>query len=247
MRRFLLPIALLAGSASLSARAGSGADAVPGASPVDRAIVAAIRQRMGADVEVIVDSVRILTRAGSDVVCPSGACRAVPDPSATLGAPMRFALVGTTYAGVAFARAPRTVRLATVEASVRVTASVVRAREIIARGETVAPDQIGAVRDEIARLPLRRLPDLVEIVGGRALRDVAPGEPLTSSSVVVAAAVRSGQNVTAVSRVQGIEASTTLVAAQRGSTGDIIRVVNRDSGRTLRARVLSPSLVEIIP
>ena len=43
-----------------------------------------------------------------------------------------------------------------------------------------------------------------------------------------------------------VEAAATLVAAGSGSEGDVIRVVNRDSRRALRARVVAPGMGEIL-
>ncbi|MFI5179179.1 MAG: flagellar basal body P-ring formation chaperone FlgA [Vicinamibacterales bacterium] len=210
---------------------------------VDRAIVAAVRQRMGADVEVIVESLRIFIQGGASMTCVSGRCQAVPDPAARLGGTIRFALVVTEGP----AAAPRVVRAGTAEARVRAIAPFARAVRLIARGEDLTGALLATTRGELPGAPLRRLPSADDIVGSRALRDIAAGERVSASMIAAEPAVRSGQDVTAVSRTAGLEVSATLVAAESGAPGSIIRVVNRDSRRTLKARVLSPSHVEIIP
>jgi len=235
-----------AATAFLVAVVSARASADAAVASVDRAIVAAVRQRMGADVEVIVESLRIFTgtterRAG--VTCVADRCQAVPDPAAKLGGTIRFALVVT----VGGPEMPRAVRAGTAEARVRAIAPFASATRLIARGEDLTGALLTTTRGEVAGAPLRRLPSADEIVGGRALRDIAQGERISAAMIAAEPVVRSGQEVTAVSRVGGIEVSATLVAAESGAPGAIIRVVNRGSRRTLKARVLSPSHVEIIP
>jgi flagella basal body P-ring formation protein FlgA len=58
--------------------------------------------------------------------------------------------------------------------------------------------------------------------------------------------VRAGQEVLGIARVGGIEAEARLVAADNGEVGSVIRVVNPQSRRPLKARVIRAGVVEVI-
>jgi flagella basal body P-ring formation protein FlgA len=58
--------------------------------------------------------------------------------------------------------------------------------------------------------------------------------------------VQSGDRVAVRAGVQGVTAETQGVAAQSGEPGDIIRVVNPSSRRSVKARVVGPGKVEVV-
>jgi len=58
--------------------------------------------------------------------------------------------------------------------------------------------------------------------------------------------VRAGDRVRAVARVGGVEAVVIAIAEQSGSAQQVIRVVNPDSRRAIRARVVAPGEVEVV-
>ena len=206
---------------------------------VREAIGASVRQRLGADAEVIVERVRIFSHLTD--ACAS-ACVATPDPAARLGRTIRFGLQTTARD----ANTPRLVRVGSAEASIRVTVPGVRARTVIHRGDVVSSRDVESAPIELSDTPLRRTPVEAEVVGARALRDIAAGETVTAATVIVIPAVRTGQQVTGVSHFGGVEVSATLRAVESGVTGDIIRLVNPASRHDLRARILSSTKVEVI-
>lgn len=237
MRAFVITVAFVVMSASALASDALDADSIR------QAVAAAVTERLGAGTQVIVDDVRIFTAPNATAPCVPGHCEAVPDPAAKIGRGMRFALVASeTVNGTT-----RAVRVAHVEADVTVTATVVRATRLILRGDTIADTAVETAQAGLAGASLRRVPALADVVGSRALRDLAAGEALTHASILALPAVRTGQEVVAVSRANGIEVTATLVAADSGTAGSTIRVVNRDTRRTMRARVISSHEVEIIP
>jgi flagella basal body P-ring formation protein FlgA len=211
---------------------------------VRAAIVDAVRARVGGDAEVIVDRLQIFTNtaSGRDACRASAACQVTPDPAARLGRAIRFTLSAIKRDGAVV----RFERVGAAEATVTVTAPVTRATAVIRRGELVSDANVESVQQPLAGLPLRRMPAVAELVGARALRDIAPGERLSAGMVLVPPAVKTGQHVTAISRIGDVEVSATLMAAESGVSGDIIRLVNPDSRRAMRARILSSSRVEIV-
>jgi flagella basal body P-ring formation protein FlgA len=232
MRAALSALFVIVAAAGLRA----GADPISsraGAAPVESMIASAVRERMGADAQVIVSNVELFNPSAAAAVT------AVPEPGGRTGSIVHFTLVGAGPSGAA-----RTVGRAA--ATIRVNADHVKVRQPLVRGRAIAEADVERARGEVVGLPLRRLPTADEVVGGVALRPLVPGEIISHAAVKADRAVRSGQAVRATARVGSVEVSAELVAAQDGDPGSIIRVVNRNSRRALRARVLEPGIVEVI-
>lgn len=218
------------GAADAQEAAGAGEAAVR------QAIVEAVKSRMGPDADVRIGELMVNEQA---VGVPADATLvARPEPGARLARAIRFALSrrwngGTRTAGYALA----TIYVATPHA---------RAVRAIDRGETVQADDVIAQRSEVGPVPLQRLPRAADVVGTRALREVAADEVLTRGIVGVKPAVRSGDVVAVRAREAGVTVQTQGVATQSGGVGETIRVVNPASRRRLKARVVAPGEVEVV-
>jgi flagella basal body P-ring formation protein FlgA len=127
---------------------------------------------------------------------------------------------------------------------VRVEAEHGRATRDLERGAVLAPDDFEIVRGDVGRAVMRPCP--TALAGARALRRLAAGETVAPVAVAVPPLVRSGDPVIARVRIPGIEVSGKAVASQNGELGDVIRVVNPESGRALRGRVTARGEVEVI-
>jgi flagella basal body P-ring formation protein FlgA len=224
--RLIVLSIVLAGAVPAGAAARAAADV-----RVNDAIVAAVRERLGADAEVVVDSLEIFTPAGT---APDARVDAMLDPAARLGDIVRFTL---TVNGA---------RTGHADARLRVVVEHARAVRFVPRGALLAAGDVEDVTDELVNGPLRHLPRASDVAGGRALRDLAAGVAIAESSIAMLPVVRSGQTVTAISHAFGIEAAATMVAAESGNAGAVIRVVNRTTRKALRARIVSAEVVEII-
>jgi flagella basal body P-ring formation protein FlgA len=84
------------------------------------------------------------------------------------------------------------------------------------------------------------------VVGSKTLRDLPPGVCIVRGAIAARPDVRTGQDVTAISAIDGVVVSAQLVAAESGDAGSVIRVVNQQSRRSLKARIVSPGTVEIL-
>jgi flagella basal body P-ring formation protein FlgA len=222
--------------AALALTPGPDAQA-PAAAAVAGAMADAVRQRLGAGARVDVADVTTVAHL------PAGRLEAVPDPDGRIGGRVGFSLVAARVSGGRV----RAVRIGRASATVRVWLEQVRVRRFVARGMDVTAEDVGLVRDELAAIPLRRLPTLVEVVGARALRDLPPGDCVTSGSIVLQPVVRTGDQVLATATGQDFQVTAAMVAVQSGAAGAVIRVVNRGSRRTLRARIVSKGVVDITP
>ncbi len=202
---------------------------------VRAAVTEAVRTRMGDEAEVSVEQMQVTGEPASPFL------QAVPAPNARLGGRVHFRLLGADGRGDA-ARV-----VGSASALITVDVEHVRVRALVPRGRQLGDGDIEASRDRLVDVPLRRLPRLDEVAGTRTLVNLAPGEIVAHSAVTVRPAVKSGQRVRATARVGGLTVVAALVAVQDGTPGAIIRVVNKDSRRELRARVVGPGVVEVIP
>jgi flagella basal body P-ring formation protein FlgA len=199
---------------------------------VRAAIVRCATERLGAGAEVSLQGLEIRATATSDPIT------AVPEPAARVGRLSVFSLTALTSAG------PR--RIGSAVAVVDASASHVRLRREVRRGDTLTEADVEALRGPVPGVPLRALPGVAAIAGVRASRDLAAGTVLTGSIVAAVPLVKSGQEVSLRARVGGIEARTLGIATQNGRVGDVIRVVNTDSRRTVVGRVTASGEVEVV-
>lgn len=191
------------------------------------AIRAAVVQRLGANVDVIVSDAGV---SGDAKVFRE----ARPDPMARLGQPMRFTLV--TDHGAALP----------VTATVRVSGTFVVTKRAVTRGEIVSGEDVETITGAIVGVPMRRLPTTSDVTGARALRPLAVGETVLESFVATRRAIERGDDVTVVAAAGAIEVTAAMVASDGGQPGDVIRVMNPDTKRFLRARIVKVGVVEVI-
>jgi flagella basal body P-ring formation protein FlgA len=202
------------------------------------AIVAAVHERMGGDAAVDVEAITVTLHRPS-----TAAWSATPDPGGRLGQPVRFTLASTEQGP----NGPRVTVIGSALATLRVAVPHFHLRRAVAPGEFLAESDLEPADHALTGTPLKALSGVSGLVGGRVLRTLAAQACLTPGTIAAVTAVRTGQSVTAISRFAGGEISATLVASEAGDPGKVIRVVNPHSRRALRARVLSPGVVEILP
>ena len=231
-------LATLQGDVRLHARSGPGE--APRAAPpspggdvgvVTDAIAAAVQQRMGAGVEVLVENcaVRVDVADSTSVV-------AVLDPAMRLGRRSRVVLK-------ALQRRGRGTRIGEATCLVRASSEHFIVRTPIRRGAPIETHHVLRTRAFLDDAPVRSLAN--EIFGARARRPLAPGDLLFAQDVITPPLVRTRERVVARVIADGVAVSVDGIAAQDGREGDLIRIVNPSSGRVLRARVVGPSTVEV--
>jgi flagella basal body P-ring formation protein FlgA len=156
-----------------------------------------------------------------------------PDPSAWLGKPVRFTLIRETGAPLL------------IVATLRVIATHAVTRTAIERGHVVDAESITSVREEIKGTPIRPMPAFDEVAGARALRPIPQGATILPGLVALKRAVEPGDRVTVVAASGPVEVTAEFVAADGGRAGDVIRVMNPDNKRLIRARIVKKGLVEV--
>lgn len=211
--------------------AGRGVDAC-GADAEDAARVA-VREAFSDEVEVLLSDISCERVQGERAVE-----QAVAEPGSRTAGPVRFVLHGR--------RGTARVRLGRLTAVVQVRAPHARARVALASGTVLDASLVTTVTDLVGRVPFGTLVAQREIVGARVKRPVALGAVLTTTVIERPALVRSGADVVTVARVSGVEVRGRAVAAQSGGLGDVVLVINPDSRKRLRGRVIEEGTVEVM-
>jgi flagella basal body P-ring formation protein FlgA len=197
------------------------------------AVLSAIQERLGPDVQIDLD--RFSSRLAS---ATTETLAATPDLTARTGRSVRFALL-TGPRG-------RAVRVGEATAIVRVSGPHVTARRLLAAGRVLTADDVELSSGPIDGAPLRRLATRDQALGARVLHALAVGDPIVSGAIAGVPVVRAGDRVVATVRSLGVEVSVLAVAEQNGMQDQIIRVVNPDSRRAVRARVVAKGEVEVL-
>ena len=189
-----------------------------------------MRTRLGVHAEVRVEDLQ----ARGDLDAP---LVAVPAPGARTARRIRFVLSD--------ARATST-RVGEAHALVFVAVPHLRAGRRLRRGSGIKSDAVVDADGDVGSVLLQALPNRQAVTGAIAARDVAPGEVLTPSLLRVAILVKPGDKIVVRASAGGLEVQATLVAAQSGRLGDVIRCVNPDTRRTMAARIVGRGVAEVV-
>jgi flagella basal body P-ring formation protein FlgA len=192
------------------------------------AIVLAVREKLGAAADVRVDDLRVTGAL-------DGAIVAQPVPGARTGGRIRFVL----------RPADGQPRSADADAVVTVSLPHLRAARTLRRGEPIEADAVVEETSEIAGLPLQPLPNRHSLAGATVVRDVNANDLILPAMVAPAIIVKPGDKVLVRAFGSGLEVQATLIAAQAGRLGDVIRCVNPDTRRAMAVRIVGRGVAEM--
>jgi flagella basal body P-ring formation protein FlgA len=194
---------------------------------IQEAVRASVLASIGQAATVTVDVRR------ADLPAAAVVEEAHPEPGSRFGRSARFRLVA----------GGRSVGYAVVV--VNVSVDHVRVQHALKAGEVVTPDMVRDVYGDPGGLPIAPLPTVAELAGTTTIRALAANEVVTNQVVRIPLAVRSGERVVVRTVVGGIEARGVATALQSGRVGEVIRLVNPESRRQLRGRVVGRAEVEV--
>lgn len=126
---------------------------------------------------------------------------------------------------------------------VKVYAVAVVARQVINRGETFRSGQLALQEFEVTKLNSGFYSSLDKVIGQGAKRRIRADQLLTPNLVAAALVIQRGQQVKISANHDGINASTQGEALENGAVGDVIRVRNLSSKKTVEAKVLEAGVV----
>jgi flagella basal body P-ring formation protein FlgA len=226
---------LFAACAALAALASCASAETTCAASVRPAIVEAVQSRMGTSVNVEINE---LSCATTEI---DGTVVATPVPGARLGKPVRFSISDQ-------GKGPRPMPRHAGEAvaDVVVTGTFVRAARPLTPGTVLAEADVEATTGPIDAGFVKPLPSMETVIGGRVTRALAAGETIVDGAIAAVALVKSGDRVRVIVRMNEIQIEGVAVAAQSGALDQIIRVVNPDTRKAIKARVIGDGEVEVV-
>ena len=86
------------------------------------------------------------------------------------------------------------------------------------------------------------LPTLDDVVGATARKPLPEGAVVTRAALLARPLVSTGDEVVTVARIGALEVRGRAIAAQAGSLGETVVVVNPDSRKRLQGRVVADAL-----
>lgn len=130
-----------------------------------------------------------------------------------------------------------------VNTEVKVYVSAVVAKQVINRGETFHSGQLALQEIEVTKLNSGFYSSLDKVIGQGAKRRIRADQLLSPNLVASALVIQRGQQVTISANHDGINASTQGEALENGAVGDVIRIRNLSSKKTVEAKVLEAGVV----
>ncbi len=137
------------------------------------------------------------------------------------------------------------VRTERVSVKIRLFRPVAVARRRLGRDELIQDEDVTLERREVTSSVGSYYVRSGDVVGKRATRSVSAGVVLTDVMVGEPLAVRRNDYVTLVARRGRVRVRTKCVVLKDASVGERVDVMNQDSKKVIRARVVGPNLVEL--
>jgi len=132
-----------------------------------------------------------------------------------------------------------------VPVKIRVFRCVAVSRRRLARDEAIDAEHVTLERREVTASVGNYFTRASDVAGKRATRSVSAGVVLTDVMVGEPLAVRRNDYVTLVGRRGAVRVRTKCIALKDACVGESVDVMNKDSKKVIRARVVGPNLVEL--
>lgn len=113
----------------------------------------------------------------------------------------------------------------------------------VARGDIVRRDQVALKKFQAERIPNGAISNLEDVVGKQLLRPTQPGDPLLHRDFTNPILVKRGSLVTVRLTTPNMSITTQGKALDNGAKGDVIRVVNQSSNKTIQVEVVGENEV----
>ncbi len=124
-------------------------------------------------------------------------------------------------------------------------ADVVVPARLIKQDEIIEPEDVTLSRIKLMDLRQQFITDPGEVVGKSAVRPLQSQLPIRLASLKKPYAVKKGDRVTIEARSGGLSIQAVGVTKASAEQGQMVTVTNSDSGKELRAKVVSPGLVRV--
>ncbi|MBE9547564.1 MAG: flagellar basal body P-ring formation protein FlgA [Proteobacteria bacterium] len=153
--------------------------------------------------------------------------------------------IGNSVFAVRFYEEGVFLREKTVRARLDVLMDVVVSTKSLPRNTRINRDDVILIKKWLDRIPLNIISNMEGVVGKRLRTSVKPNAEITRNMVRSIPMVKRGKLVRIVLENDSMRITTIGLSEQDGMLGDIIRVKNVSSRKTVYARVMGNSLVRV--
>ena len=207
---------------------------ISGQTLLDKAIMTVQEQTSQGDISITpIGSVR-------DIVAPIG------DMVLTSSLPYGIRYNSPTAVMIDVSVNGQTVSKMSLRLDVKLYQQVVVAAVQMSPGEIVTTEKLRYERMDTGHLKLGYFTDVNKVQGLMTRRLLMPSAVLTDSVVSRPLLIKRGNMVTILARMGGMEVTAAGQAMQDGNEGQLIRVQNISSGKTISAKVLDTSTVQVL-
>ena len=153
--------------------------------------------------------------------------------------------IGNAAFTVRFYENAKFLKKETVRTRLEVLMNVVVSSRSLGRDAEIGPDDVKVVGRWFVRPPHNIISDADYVIGKKLRMSVKPNTEITGNMVKDIPAVKKGRPVKIVAE-SGLMGITTIgISEQDGMHGELIKVKNMSSGKTIYARVVDNSLVRV--
>ena len=132
-----------------------------------------------------------------------------------------------------------------VPVSIEKYSNVLISKSHLRKGRTLTPNDIAWTERKLSTLPGGYFIQAKDVIGMFARRNIRNGTVIAPKHLRPPFTVHKGESVTIRAVIGGVEVKMNGKAMSDGSTGDIIKVTNRSSNRTVEAEVIRPGVVQV--
>ena len=132
-----------------------------------------------------------------------------------------------------------------VPVSIEKYSNVLISKSHLRKGSTVTADDIAWSERKLSSLPSGYFIQAKDVIGMFASRNIRNGTVIAPKHLRPPFTVRKGESVTIRAVIGGVEVKMNGKAMSDGVTGEVIKVTNRSSNRTVEAEVIRPGVVQV--
>lgn len=117
---------------------------------------------------------------------------------------------------------------------------------VLERNDIIRSEDITMTSIAADRVRGSMVTDKALLIGKAVSRTISPGRPIRTNEVSEPSIVEKGKPITLTYRIKNMEITALGEALDNGAVGDIIRIKNQDSGRTVQAVVRASGEAEAV-
>jgi flagella basal body P-ring formation protein FlgA len=137
------------------------------------------------------------------------------------------------------------VKKVTVQATIEVWSDVVLAARPLGKYQIIEPENTRIDKMNLARVPSNAILNQNEVLGSRTNRNIAANSILRSDQIELPPIVKRGDLVQVIAESNRMKISIQALAKQNGAKGELIRVQNLKSKKTIYAQVVDGQTLQV--